>query len=168
MNIVFIGFMGSGKSAVGHRLAQELGLDYLDTDELIVSTEKMSINDVFAKKGEQYFRDLETRVVKTLQDYDNFVIATGGGMVLRQENVKMLKEIGPLVLLWAEPPVIFERVKNDKQRPLLKVADPLAEIKKILDVRRPIYEQAADFKVETGSLSVAEVTERVKQWIKSK
>jgi shikimate kinase len=168
MNIILIGFMGSGKSAVGHKLARELSMDYLDTDEIIEKTEKISINDIFAKKGEPHFRNLETEVIKTLQDYDNFVISTGGGMVLRPENVKMLKEIGPMVLLWADPDAVYTRVKKETHRPLLNVSDPRAEIKKILDDRKPIYDQVADHKVDTSKLDVNEAVEDIKEWLKSK
>ncbi|MFH1684441.1 MAG: shikimate kinase [Candidatus Margulisiibacteriota bacterium] len=168
MNIILIGFMGSGKSAVGHQLAKDLQMDYLDCDELIEKTEKMSINDIFAKKGEPYFRDLETEVIKTLGEYDNFVLATGGGMVLREENVKMLKEIGPLVLLWANPETVYQRVKKETQRPLLNVPDPLAEIKKILDKRTPVYDRVADFKVDTSKLDVAECVKGISKWLKSR
>lgn len=168
MNIILIGFMGSGKSAVGHRLAQELKMNYLDTDELIERTEKMSINDIFAQKGESYFRDLETEVIKTLADYDNFVISTGGGMVLREENVKMLKEIGPLVLLWADPEVVYQRVKRETHRPLLNVPDPRREIKKILDYRTPIYNRVADFKLDTSKLNVEEAVKEIRAWLESR
>ncbi|MFH1542539.1 MAG: shikimate kinase [bacterium] len=166
-NIVLIGFMGAGKTAVGQRLADQLQMDYLDTDELIVKTEKKSINDIFSKRGEQYFRDLESTILTTLQDYDNFVISTGGGMVLRPENVKMLKEIGSLVLLWAEPEVVYERIKREAHRPLLKVADPLHEIKERLATREPIYRSAADLTVDTSRLTIDEGVERIKQWIES-
>lgn len=168
MNIILIGFMGTGKSAIGHKLAKELGMNYLDCDELIEKTEKMSISDIFAKKGETYFRDLETEVIKTLQDYDDFVLATGGGMVLREENVKMLKEIGPLVLLWAEPKTVFERVRHETHRPLLNVAEPMAEIKKILDLRKPIYYHAADHIVNTTKLTIDEGVREIEEWLKSK
>src|SRR3990167_4969688 len=114
MNIILIGFMGTGKSEVGKKLAAELGINYLDTDELIEKTEKQRISEIFKPKGEEYFRDLETKVLKTLQDYDNFVISAGGGIILREENVKSLKNIGPLILLWAEPEVIHERIKGEK------------------------------------------------------
>jgi len=168
MNIILIGFMGSGKSSVGRKLAKDLGMDYIDSDELIEKTEKMKINDIFAKKGEAYFRGLETGVIKTLEDYDNFVISTGGGMVLRQENVKMLKNIGPIVLLWADAEVVYGRIKNQTHRPLLQVPDPKAEIGKILDIRKPIYNQVADFKVDTAQLSIDETVERIKAWLKSR
>ena len=168
MNIVLIGFMGSGKSAIGHELAKELDMNYLDTDELIEKAEKISINDIFAKKGEPYFRDLETGVIKTLGDYDNFVISTGGGMVLREENVKMLREIGPLVLLWANPEAVYARVKSETHRPLLNVPDPRAEIKKILDSRTPIYNRVADHKVDTSKLDVDECVKGIMEWLKSR
>ena len=168
MNIILIGFMGSGKSAIGHQLAKELGLNYLDADELIEKTEKISINRIFAEKGEPYFRDLETEVIKNLEDYDDFVISTGGGMVLRPENVKMLKGIGPLVLLWADPDSVYQRVKSETHRPLLNVPDPVAEIKKILDYRTPIYNKVADLKVDTSKLNVEEAVSKIIQWLKSK
>ena len=160
--------MGAGKTAVGQALARELVLDYLDTDELIEKTAQKTISKIFAENGEERFRELETEVLKTLTDYDNFVISTGGGIVLRDENVALLKEIGPLVLLWAEPKVIFERISCEHHRPLLKVADPLAEINKILKIREPIYRQVADQIIETGALNISQVVEEIKQWLKSK
>lgn len=168
MNIILIGFMGSGKSAVGHQLARELGMDYLDTDEVIERTEKTSISRLFAGKGEAYFRDLETEVVRTLEDYDNFVISTGGGMVLRDENVRLLKEIGPLVLLWADPGVIHERVRKQTHRPLLKVKDPRAEISRILGKRAPLYKKVADHVVNTDKLDVDGCVKEIKEWLRSK
>jgi len=168
MNIVLIGFMGVGKTAVGQKLAQQLNLSYLDTDDLIEKTEGSSINEIFVKKGEPYFRQLETEVLKTLQDYDKFVISTGGGIVLREENVRILKEIGPLILLWAEPMVVYERVKAESHRPLLNVPDPQEEIHKILAVRKPLYQRAADFTVDTSSLKVEEAVKEIMQWLKSR
>ena len=167
-NIILIGFMGAGKTAVGQALARELGLDYLDTDELIAKTAQKTISQIFATEGEERFRELETEVLKTLTDYDNFVIATGGGIVLREENVALLKEIGTLVLLWAEPKVIFDRISCELHRPLLKVADPLAEINKLLKVREPIYRQVADQIIDTSTLNISQVVEEIKQWLKSK
>lgn len=168
MNIILIGFMGSGKSSVGHLLADKMGMRYLDCDELISNTEKMPISAIFARKGEEYFRKVESEVIKTLQDYDNFVVSTGGGMVLREENVKILKEIGRLVLLWAEPKVIFDRIHNHSHRPLLNVPDPMAAIEKILNERRPIYDTVADYKVDASNLTIDETAEKIIQWIKLK
>ncbi|MGB9613121.1 MAG: shikimate kinase [Candidatus Margulisiibacteriota bacterium] len=168
MNIVLIGFMGVGKSEVGQRLARELAMNFLDTDELIEKTEGRSINEIFKTEGEEYFRNLETEVLETLQDYDNFVLSTGGGMVLREENVSLLKNLGPLILLWADPEVVYERIKEQTHRPLLNVPDPKEEIKKILDFRSPIYNRVADFKVDTSFKTAEEVVLEILGWLKSK
>src|SRR3989339_1091844 len=157
-NVVLIGFMGTGKSTVGKKIAERLGFSYIDTDEVIEKTEKKKISEIFNEYGEKYFRDLETEVIKTLQDYDHFIIATGGGMVLRDENVKMLKALGPLVLLYTNPDVIFERIKSVQNRPLIE-EDKLDKIKEILKQRDPIYSKVADFKVDTSLLAIDEVVD---------
>lgn len=164
-NIILIGFMGAGKTVVGQKVAQELGLKFVDADEEIEKTAGVAISEIFSKKGEACFRDLETKVLESLRDSTNLVLATGGGMVLRPENVKMLKQLGSLVLLWAEPSVIFERIINETHRPLLKVSDPKVEIAKIINYRQPIYQQAADFVVDTSGLGVDEVAEKVVNYI---
>ncbi len=168
MNIILIGFMGTGKTAVGKLLAAELKLDYLDTDELIERTEKRSISEIFKRDGEEAFRRLETGVLKTLQDYDNFVLSTGGGMVLRDENVALLKPLGPVVLLRAPAEVIYRRIKGERHRPLLDVADPLAEIRKILAYREPFYDRAADHTVETEALTPEGVAKEISAWLRSR
>lgn len=168
MNIVLIGFMGSGKTVVGRRLAAELRLDFLDTDELIEKTAGKKISEIFAAEGEEYFRDLESEVLKTLRDYDHFVLSTGGGMVLRAENVALLKGLGPVVLLWTDPEKIWHRIKHEEHRPLLKVADPEGEIVKRLGDREPFYRQAADWIIDTSKLDVDQVTEEIIKWLKSR
>jgi shikimate kinase len=153
--------MGSGKSAVGRALAERLRLEFLDTDELIEGTEGMKINKIFKEKGEEYFRALESDTLETLAAYDNFVLSTGGGIILREANVALLRSLGKVVLLWAEPDVIFERVGKEKHRPLLNVPDPKAEINKILNARRAKYQAAAQITIDTSALPVAEVVERI-------
>ncbi|MFA4966811.1 MAG: shikimate kinase [Candidatus Margulisiibacteriota bacterium] len=165
MNIILIGFMGVGKSEVGRGLAARLGMEFIDTDELIEGTEEKKIAEIFAEKGEEYFRDLETEIIKTLEDYDNFVISTGGGIVLREENVKMLKEIGPLVLLTSRPEAIFERLKDAKDRPLLEKGDKMENISQILGKRNPVYEKAADFKVDTSDIAPEKAVEEIAKWL---
>jgi len=160
--------MGSGKTSVGWRLARELGYNFLDTDKIIENTEKMAISEIFAKKSEAYFRTLETETIKSLQDYDGFVIATGGGIVLKPENVPLLKEIGPIILLWAEPDTVYERVKNDQQRPLLKVADPKKEIVKLLEFRAPFYREAADYIVDTNKKDIDKIAKEIMGIVKIK
>ena len=168
MNIILIGFMGTGKSIVGHLLAKELNMSFLDTDELIQKTDNRSVAEIFKQDGEAYFRELETEVIKTLQQYDNFVLSTGGGIVLREANISLLKAMGPLVLLWAEPETIYERIKNEKHRPLLRVTDPLVEIKKILDKRAPVYNRVCDFKLDTSGLSPEQAVKEIRLWLESK
>lgn len=160
--------MGSGKTAVGQLLAEELKMNFLDTDELIEQTEGKKVPEIFSAEGEDYFRQLETEVLKTLHEYDNFVLSTGGGMVLKAENVSLLKEMGPVILLWAEPDAIFERIKNESHRPLLKVSDPKAEIDKILDYRRPYYERAADVTIDTSKLGPDQVVKEITTWLRSR
>lgn len=165
MNVILIGFMGVGKSEVGKSLAWRLNLDYLDTDELIEKSAEMTIPEIFKKDGEERFREIEKEVIETLEDYDGFVISTGGGAVLREENVKMLKEIGPLVLLTASPEAIHERLKDKDDRPLLKDGDKLKKITEILEKRLPVYEKIADFTLDTTKITPAKAAEEIENWL---
>ncbi|MFH1390437.1 MAG: shikimate kinase [Candidatus Margulisiibacteriota bacterium] len=161
MNIILIGFMGSGKSSVGKALAKRLNIEFLDTDELIEGVEGKKISRIFKEEGEDHFRALETDTLKTLKSYKGFVLSAGGGIVLRQENIDLLKEIGKVVLLTAEPDKIHERVGRETHRPLLNVSDPRAEIARLLEKRRPSYQAAADLTIDTTTLSVTEVAEKI-------
>ena len=153
--------MGSGKTEVGQRLAANLNWNFIDTDTIIEKAEKMSIADIFAKRGEQYFRDLETKTVATLQNYHNFVISCGGGMVLKKVNVDGLKKVGPLILLAVDSKTVVARLKGVTNRPLINVADPTSKINEILKERTPIYNAAADFVVDTTNLSVDQVVHEI-------
>jgi shikimate kinase len=168
MNIILIGFMGVGKSSVGRLLASELNLSFLDTDELIEQTEGRTISEIFRVEGEEHFRKLETEVLETLQDYDNFVLSTGGGIVLKQENVAQLKTMGAVILLTADPAAIYGRIKLETHRPLLQTADPQAEISKILERRRPFYAQAAEHTVDTSLAAPGAVAKEIITWLRSK
>lgn len=151
MNIVLTGFMGTGKSKIGKRLATELRMGYLDTDELIEKREKDSIPAIFKKRGEEYFRRLETKVVKEVALLDNFVISTGGGVVLREGNIRLLKKNAFIVCLFASPEVILKRTKGNENRPLLEVNNQKKRIEELLALRKPYYEKA-DFSVDTSAL----------------
>jgi shikimate kinase len=166
MNIILIGFMGVGKTEIGKLLAKKLKMTYIDTDAIIENEQGMAINDIFAKKGEESFRDMETKLIGKLEKIDGHVVATGGGMILRPDNVKKLKAIGPLVLLWADPDTVFERVKEAGTRPLLNVEDQKAKIKEILDFRAPIYKGIADLEVDTSRLSPEEASNRIIKFVK--
>ena len=164
MNIVLTGFMGTGKSKIGRRLAKKLRMSYLDTDELIEKREKDSILAIFKKKGEEYFRRLETKVVKEVALLDNFVISTGGGVVLRDENIRVLKKNALVICLFANPEVILKRTKGDEKRPLLKGDDRKERIKELLALRKPYYEKA-DFSVDTSALDSEGVVEEIIEFL---
>lgn len=164
MNIVLTGFMGTGKSRIGQRLAKKLRMSYVDTDELIEKREKESIPAIFKKKGEEYFRQLETQVAKEVVLLDNYVISTGGGIVLRKENIEALRKNALIVCLFASPEVIFKRTKENEDRPLLEVNDRKKRIEELLRMRKPFYKKA-DLKVDTSKLSGEEVVEEIVKFL---
>ena len=111
-NIFLIGFMGTGKTTIANALKRKYDMQVVDMDAEIEKEQQMAISDIFSSKGEEYFRDLETQLIKDLQKKDNVVISCGGGAVLREENVTEMKKSGKIVLLNATPETILERVKN--------------------------------------------------------
>ena len=141
-NIALCGFMGTGKSAVGRLVAEQLHFAFLDTDTVIEARASKTIGQIFEEEGEAAFRELERRLVKELVVRDRTVIATGGGLVVNPENIESLKEHAVVVCLWASPETIWSRVKNQNHRPLLKEADPLGAIRRLLAERAPFYKQA--------------------------
>lgn len=160
MNIILTGFMGTGKSIVSRKLAKRLGMSYLDTDELIEKREGIKISAIFQEKGEEYFRQLETQVIKEVASLDNHVISSGGGVVLREENMTALKKNGFIICLSASPEVILQRTANNRNRPLLEVNDQKKRIKELLKIRKPFYDKA-DFTIDTSNLSSEEIVERI-------
>lgn len=168
-NIVLIGFMGSGKTSVGLRLSYKFQKTVLDTDKLIESREGRSISEIFASDGELYFRDLETKLLKELaQRLHNRILSVGGGTPLREENRKLLKEIGTVVYLRIRPDTVYERLKGDTVRPLLQTEDPLGRITELLDRRKALYEAAADVIVDVDGLEMEEVLERIAAGLRKK
>lgn len=153
-NIFLIGFMGSGKSTVASCLAENCGMEIVEMDQLIVEREGMSIPDIFAQKGEPYFRETETDLLIEIQSEANKVVSCGGGVVLRENNVEEMKKSGTIVLLNAKPETILERVKNDDNRPLLQGNKNVKFISDMMEKRRPKYEDAADFIVQTDGKTV--------------
>jgi shikimate kinase len=160
-NIVLIGFMGSGKSSIGRLLAKHLGWRFADTDRLIVDRSGMEIPGIFATHGEAGFRDLETAALESLGSVTRTVLATGGGAVLRECNRALLRELGFVVALTATEEVIFERVSRNKRRPLLQTDNPRETVAGLLAERRPLYAEAAQFSLDTSSLSHAEAAELI-------
>lgn len=145
-NIVLVGMPGSGKSTVGHILADKLSSKFVDTDELIVNKAKMEITDIFAKYGEKYFRDLESEVIKEISADTGIILSTGGGAVLRSENVRELKRNGRLYLL--DRPM--ENIKPTDDRPLADTNDKLV---RLYNERKPIYEACCDVIVDASLLA---------------
>jgi shikimate kinase len=164
MNIVLTGFMGTGKSKIGRRLAKKLRMSYLDTDELIEERGKDSIPAIFKKRGEKYFRRLETKVVKEVALFDNYVISTGGGVVLREGNMRALKKNAFIVCLFASPEVILKRTEGNENRPLLEVNNQKKRIEELLALRKPYYEKAG-FSVDTSLLDSEGVVEEIIEFL---
>lgn len=141
-NIALVGFMGVGKSTVGQILASMLDFEFIDTDRVIEAREGRRISEIFAKEGEGHFRDLETRLIREYETRQRLVLSTGGGLVVRPENLESLRTHALVVCLWASPSVIHERVRHQGHRPLLSTPDPLARIHELLEERKPAYQQA--------------------------
>ena len=160
-NIVLIGFMGSGKSSIGRLVAARLGFQFVDTDAVLVEREGREIAEIFAREGEARFRDLESAVLASLSARDRCVISTGGGVVLREENRALLHDLGFTVWLTASEDVIFQRVSRNTKRPLLQTANPRETVAQLLAARRPLYEAAAQFTVETSALPHAAAADAV-------
>ncbi|MFC1624064.1 shikimate kinase [Candidatus Omnitrophota bacterium] len=159
-NIVLVGFMGTGKTAAGKKLAGRLNREFLELDEIIEDRVGLSIREIFEKKGEPYFRRVEKDIVREASDREGIVISAGGGAVIDEENFKNLKKNSVIICLGASPDVILERTKNLATRPLLNVPDPKKKIESLLKERAPYYKKA-DFCINTDNLSIEEVAERI-------
>ena len=164
-NIILTGFMGVGKTSVGTRLAKDLGFTFVDTDELIEADQKISISAIFSTFGEPYFRDVETRTIRQVLEGENQVISTGGGAVVRDENRAAFKKAGIVICLTARPEVIYERIKQETHRPLLRTPNPLEKIKELLAGREKFYRQA-EFVIDTSDKSIDEVIRELKDKVR--
>lgn len=145
---------GSGKSTVGRQLARRLDLPFLDSDHLIEQRLGCSIREYFAQEGEDAFRNIEEQVLRELASGPSAVVATGGGAVLREGTRRVLREGGQVIYLRATPEELHRRLRHDRQRPLLQVADPLAKLRSLHAERDPLYREVAHFHIETGRPSV--------------
>jgi len=162
MKIVLIGYRGSGKTTVGKILSKVLGLRFISTDEEIVKKTGKSIPEIVKNYGWEKFRDIETEIAKSLSDEDNIIIDTGGGIVLRDENVRALKRNGIVIFLSAPPEVLAERIKDDSSRPPLKLGRThWDEVKEVLEERLPYYRKAMDIEISTEGKTPEEVSEEI-------
>ena len=160
-NIFLIGFMGTGKSSVGADLQKEYDMQLIEMDSLIEQEQKMRIPDIFQKYGEAYFRNLETELLRRIQEHEHQVVSCGGGVPMREENVTEMKKNGTVVLLTATPETILNRVKDDENRPLLKGRKTVEGIEELLVQRRDRYEVAADIVVETDGKDPKQIVREI-------
>jgi shikimate kinase len=161
-NIALIGFMGAGKTAVAIILAKKLGKELVEVDRLIEFKAGKAIPNIFRQHGEIVFRELEIEIIREVARGNNQVIACGGGIVLNKINIDRLKERAVVVYLMASPEVIQQRVDSDNTtRPLLAKGDKSVTISDMFQFRQPLYESAADIKIDTSNLDIATTTESI-------
>ena len=160
VNIVLVGFMGTGKTSVGIRLADMFEMEFVDTDNIIEEDSKMVISRIFSEMGEDHFRDLESKAVEKVCKLSRQVIATGGGVVIREQNIQNLRKTGMLFCLDATPEVIFQRTSSFAHRPLLQVDNPIGQIRKMLQIRKPFYDKS-DYRIDTSQLTVDQVADKI-------
>lgn len=166
-SIVLIGFMGAGKSSTGRALGRKTGLPRFDTDEMVSTHFGLPVTEIFARFGEEKFREAETETLRQLADKGPAVIVTGGGIVLRPENVKMLRELGTVVSLEADEETLFRRISRRATRPLLQTENPRATMAELWRIREPLYRDAADVRLDTSHLTHEEVADAVLKKIES-
>lgn len=154
-NIFLVGLMGAGKTAVGRALAKHLAKEFFDTDQEIERATGVRIPVIFDIEGEAGFRARESRVLGELTQRSNIVLATGGGAVLSEHNRRLLAERGTVVYLRATVADLAKRTRNDRNRPLLRVAEPLALLQRLHEQRDPRYREVADLVIDTGSQSIS-------------
>lgn len=160
INIYLVGMMGAGKSTVGKVLANQLNYKFFDTDVLVSQVAGEPITEIFAKDGETAFRNLESQVLSSLCAYQHLVVATGGGIVVKQKNWGYLRH-GIIIWLNVPPHRLYERLKGDTSRPLLQHPDPLACLEDILEKRRSRYNQADIFINIDGDETPAEIVTNI-------
>ena len=167
-NIYLIGFMGCGKSTISHALGSNTRMREMEMDEEIVRMENRPIADIFAQDGEDYFRGVETALLKLIADTGGYLVSCGGGVPMRQENVHLMKESGYTVLLTASPAEILSRVKDSEERPILNGHMNEAYIAELMEKRRPFYEAAADVVVCTDGRQVDDICREILQKLTEK
>jgi shikimate kinase len=156
-SIVLVGMMGAGKSSVGACLRRRTGLGLIDTDEIVASKLGMSIPEIFTRCGEEKFRKAETEALRCMQTEEQMIIVTGGGIVLHEENVEILRSQAVIVWLDGDEEALFARASRKKNRPLLQTKNPRKAFSEILRSRRPLYANTADIRVDTSVLTDEEV-----------
>ncbi len=165
MNIILIGFRGTGKSTVGELLSKRLEMDFVDSDKSVESSTGKTIKRIFDEDGEDGFRKIEASIIEELCKMDNQIIATGGGAVLRVDNIRNLRNNGFLILLEATPEIIHGRIAQDEktaqQRPSLTDKKPFEEIKHMMEQREDAYKNAADYTINTSHVPCEDIVDEI-------
>jgi shikimate kinase len=157
-NIILTGFMGCGKTSVGIRLSYTLRRTLIDTDKWIEKKQGKTVSEIFASEGEEAFRRMESECIRELiGTADGQVISTGGGLPVRKENRKLLKELGTVYYLKATPECVYERLKGDTTRPLLQGENPREKIRELLEAREAFYQEGADVVIEVSAKSFEDI-----------
>ena len=158
-NIVLVGFMGCGKSTVGRELQQRLSYPLVDMDQVIEQRAGKSIKAIFAQGGEETFRDMESELLAELDDSSapRRIISTGGGVIGREKNRQLLRQLGYVVWLHAPLAVVMQRTKKNRDRPLLNTDDAAARAESLMAERQPLYAEVAHLKIDTSGLDFSEL-----------
>lgn len=156
-NIFMIGFMGAGKTTISDYMHTLFAMDIVEMDEVIANREGMSVSDIFELHGEEYFRNAETDLISRMQERTNVLVSCGGGVPMREENVREMKKSGRIVLLTATPETILDRVRDDHNRPLLENNKTVGFISELMEKRRRKYEAAADLVVNTDNKTTLQI-----------
>jgi 3-dehydroquinate dehydratase type I len=165
-HIILIGFMGTGKTTLSKLISEKYGIPEIDTDSMIVSKTGKQISEIFDEEGEETFRRVETDILDELGTFERSVVSCGGGTVLRDINIRKLKNFGTIVLLTAKPETIHKRIHKDNSRPLLDGNMNVGYIGELLDKRKPSYERAADIIIPTDDRDIEEIAKEI--WEKTK
>lgn len=152
--------MGTGKTTVGRIVAAKLSRKFVEMDDTIEKNEKNKITDIFNIHGEKYFRNCEYKLLKELAREENLIVSCGGGLICNQDNLEVLKKSGIIFNLSASEDVIYQRTKNNSDRPLLAGPEPIKKIRELLSIRKPYYSQA-NYSIDTDKLSPEAVAESV-------
>ena len=161
-NIILMGFMGAGKTTIGKKLSKALNWEFIDTDAYIEEEQRRKISDIFAEDGEMAFRDMETDLLKRLQNGENqFVLSIGGGMPVREENRALLRNLGTVVYLKTSKEEIIRRVSGDKNRPLLQGGDLEEKVTNLMNARECIYIETAHVEIVTDGKTPEQVVKEI-------
>ncbi len=168
MNIYLTGYRGSGKSTLGRYISPILNYTFIDIDDMIVKAERKSIPLIFSESGEEYFREIESKILMQVSGGSCSVVATGGGIILKKSNRDQMKRTGYCVYLKTVPSVLLSRIEGDMNRPPLTELPLEREIDHILSIREPLYEEISEISIDTGALSIEECAQRVIKGFKNK